>query len=113
MFSFPKKILSLPTYEGSFSATELKTDCCNVIFASYEAGKTITTHSHNTDNDGVVLRGEMLLTMNNQDIKVGAGQWYNIPAHIKHAATFKKDTTIIEFWFKPDAVTSCCKKIEG
>lgn len=97
---YPDKIKSLPLYDGRFDAHKLAAENCDVLFASYPAGTKIPPHSHDTDNHGVITRGELLLTMNGEVSKISTGQWYHVPANVEHAAEFSCATDEIEFWFK-------------
>jgi len=99
---YPDKIKTLPLYDGRFDAYKLKAEGADVLFASYPAGTVIAGHSHDTDNYGVITRGELLLTMDNQLTRYGVGDWYYVPAGVVHAAEFKLETDEIEFWFKAD-----------
>jgi len=99
---YPEKIKSLPLYDGRFDAYKLEAKECDVLFASYPAGTCIEPHSHDTDNHGVITRGELLLTMQGQVNRISAGQWYHVPANVEHAAEFPIDTDEIEFWFRAE-----------
>ncbi len=96
---YPDRIKSLPVYDGRFDAHLLAAEGADVLFATYPAGTVIPPHKHETDNFGVITRGELLLTMNGEVIKVGIGQWYHVPAQVEHAAEFTVETDEIEFWF--------------
>lgn len=96
---YPDKIKSLPLYDGRFDAYKLNARDCDVLFASYPAGTVIPPHRHDTDNHGVITRGELLLTMNGKTTRIGVGQWYHVPANTEHAAEFATETDEIEFWF--------------
>lgn len=98
--NFPKKIKSLPLFEGAFEAYKLEANNCDALFASYPAGTLIAPHTHETENHGIITRGELILTMNGKTSRVGIGEWYSIPAQTEHAAAFEVDTEEIEFWFK-------------
>ncbi len=100
---YPDKIKSLPLYDGRFDAYKLAANGCEVLFASYPAGTSIPPHTHDTDNHGVITRGALWLTMNNELIRYAAGEWYHVPAGVEHAARFEEDTDEIEFWFAVDA----------
>lgn len=100
---YPDKIKSLPLYDGRFDAYKLSAKGCEVLFASYPAGTSIAPHTHDTDNHGVITRGVLLLTMNNELTRYGVGDWYYVPAGVEHAARFEEDTDEIEFWFDVDA----------
>jgi quercetin dioxygenase-like cupin family protein len=96
---YPDKIKALPLYNGRFDAYKLKAQGCDVLFASYPAGKSIASHCHDTDNHGVIIRGELKLDMNGEVTTISAGQWYHIPANTEHAADFEVETDQMEFWF--------------
>jgi len=96
---FPDQIRGLPKFDGPFDAFKLQSNGCDVLFASYPAGTTISLHHHETDNVGVITQGELILTLNGEESCYGAGQWYYVPAKAEHAARFKQDTSEIEFWF--------------
>ena len=96
---YPQKIKELPLYDGRFDAYKLAATNSDVLFASYPAGTSIPTHSHDTDNHGVITRGELIISMNGEEIRVGVGEWYYVPAHIEHSARFDVETDEIEFWF--------------
>lgn len=96
---YPDKIKTLPLYDGRFDAYKLEAKDSDVLFASYSKGTTIPLHSHDTDNYGVITRGELILFIDGVSQKFGVGDWYHVPANIEHAAKFEVDTDEIEFWF--------------
>ncbi|MEH6519143.1 MAG: cupin domain-containing protein [Halioglobus sp.] len=96
---YPGRIKSLPLYDGRFDAYKLEAKGSDVLLASYPAGTSIPPHVHDTDNHGVITRGELLLTMNGATTRVSAGDWYHVPAHVEHSAVFEVETDEIEFWF--------------
>ena len=100
--SYPDKIKQLPLYDGRFDAHRLQAENCDVLFASYPAGTEIPAHSHDTDNYGVITKGELILTMAGSTQRVGVGEWYHVPAEVEHAARFDQETDEIEFWFEPE-----------
>ena len=97
---YPEKIKELPLYNGRFDAYKLEAKDSDVLFASYPAGTEIPPHDHDTDNHGVITRGELILTMNGTTERIGVGQWYHVPANTMHSASFEVETDEIEFWFK-------------
>jgi mannose-6-phosphate isomerase-like protein (cupin superfamily) len=96
---YPDRIRDLPGYDGRFDAHKLAARGADVLFASYPAGTEIPPHTHNTDNYGVITRGELVLLMNNEEQRYGVGDWYHVAAGAEHAARFEQDTDEIEFWF--------------
>lgn len=100
--SYPKRIKALPVFDGRFDAHKLVAEGADVLFASYPAGTAISVHTHDTDNHGVITKGELQLTMDGATTIIKTGQWYHVPAHTEHAARFDTETDEIEFWFKSD-----------
>lgn len=96
---YPEKIKSLPLFDGRFDAHKLEAKGSDVLFASYPAGTSIPTHVHDTENHGVITRGELILTMNGATTRVATGEWYHVPANVEHSARFEVETDEIEFWF--------------
>ncbi len=97
---YPDKIKALPLYDGRFDAYKLEAKGSDVLFASYPAGTSIPFHTHDTDNHGVITRGELMLTMNGATMRVSVGEWYHVPANTEHSAEFEVETDEIEFWFR-------------
>lgn len=100
--SYPDRIKQLPLYDGRFDAHKLEAHGADVLFASYPAGTSIPPHTHDTDNYGVITRGELILTMAGETTRVGVGDWYHVPANAEHAADFEVETDEIELWFQPN-----------
>ena len=96
---YPSKIRTLPEYDGRFDAYKLAAKDCDVLFASYSAGTFIDAHTHDTDNYGIITRGELILHMDGKVQRFGVGDWYHVPANAEHAAEFEQETDEIEFWF--------------
>ena len=96
---FPDLITSLPPFTGHFDAFQLNAEGCEVLFASYPAGTSIETHTHPSENCGVITKGELLLTVDGVETRYGPGDWYHLLADQEHAARFEVDTAEIEFWF--------------
>ncbi len=96
---YPGRIKALPLYDGRFDAYKLEADGADVLFASYPAGTSIPPHTHDTDNYGVITRGELILTVGSETRRYAAGDWYHVPADAVHSAEFEQETDEIEFWF--------------
>ncbi|MDH3747721.1 MAG: cupin domain-containing protein [Gammaproteobacteria bacterium] len=97
---FPDLIKSLPPFAGPFDAYQLNASNCEVLFASYPAGTEIDTHTHPTENCGVITQGELLLTVDGTEKRYGPGDWYHLLRGQRHSARFQIDTSEIEFWFE-------------
>ena len=98
--SYPKRIKQLPLYDGRFDAYKLEAKDSDVLFASYPAGTEIPPHVHDTENHGVITKGELILFMNGKTERIGVGQWYHVPPNVEHSARFEVETDEVEFWFK-------------
>ena len=94
---YPDRVRKLPLYDGRFDAYKLKAENADVLFASYPAGTRIPAHTHETDNHGVILRGELALTINGMTRLYRTGDWYHVPAGVEHAAAFSVETDEVEF----------------
>ena len=99
---FPTLLRSLPKFDGPFDAYKLEAKGCDVLFASYPANTTIPSHTHETNNIGVITQGELVLTMNGEEQRFGVGAWYHVRANVPHSARFDLPTSEIEFWFEAD-----------
>jgi len=96
---FPIQIQDLPAFDGAFDAYRLAASGCAVLFATYPAGTSIAPHRHDTENVGVITKGELVLTVDGTTTTYGPGDWYHVPQGVEHAATFAVDSAEIEFWF--------------
>lgn len=99
---FPSEIEALPDFDGPFDAHRLAASGCDVLFATYPAGTTIAPHTHDTNNVGVITKGQLILTIGGERTTYGPGDWYHVPAEVEHAAEFETDSAEIEFWFEVD-----------
>lgn len=97
---FPPRIQDLEPFQCRFEAFKLAADDCDVLFATYPAGSDIDTHTHDTENWGVITKGEMILTVEGVENRYFPGDWYHVPANAEHAARCDIPTEQIEFWFK-------------
>jgi quercetin dioxygenase-like cupin family protein len=95
----PPRIRDLAEFDGPFDAYKLAADGAEVLFATYPGGTTVDPHDHPTDNVGVIIRGELILTMEGRESRYGPGDWYHVSPGTSHAARFDQDTAEIEFWF--------------
>ena len=95
----PPRIRVLPEFDGPFDAHRLAADGAEVLFATYPAGTMIAPHRHDTENVGVIIRGELVLEAEGAEVRYRPGDWYHLAPGVEHAARFDQDTAEIEFWF--------------
>ena len=72
-----------------------------MLFASYPAGTRIEPHTHESENCGLVTRGELILITEGREERYRPGEWYHLDAGQEHAARFEVETSEVEFWFAP------------
>lgn len=60
----------------------------------------IHSHTHPTNNVGVVTKGRLFLEVDGVETSYGVGEWYEVPADAEHAARFDEDSAEIELWFE-------------
>ena len=100
MSSFPEKIQALESFSERFDAFRLRAEGADVLFATYPAGTAIEPHDHDTENHGVITKGELILIRDGAEERYGPGDWYHVAAGEEHAARFEVETEEIEFWFR-------------
>ena len=100
MAGFPAKIRALEPYSERFDAFRLRAEGADVLFAVYPAGTVIEPHDHDTENHGVITKGELILIRGGVEERYGPGEWYHLAAGEEHAARFEVETEEIEFWFR-------------
>jgi quercetin dioxygenase-like cupin family protein len=85
----PSRIRQLPEFEGPFDAYKLAAEGADVLFATYPAGTTIEPHQHDTENTGVIIRGELIMQKDGVESRYGPGDWYHILPGVVHEARFE------------------------
>jgi len=99
-FEWPDIIKNLPDVDVPFSGVYGKLlqgkDCQQVFFEIEPIGE-IPPHSHGAQW-GVVLGGEMMLTIEGNTKKYGKGDSYYIPAGAVHSANFLTKVFAIDFF---------------
>jgi quercetin dioxygenase-like cupin family protein len=100
--TFPPRMRQLERFVGLFEASRIRADGCDILLGTYPARTTIEPHQHDTDNYGVITRGEMFITIGDVERRYGPGEWYHVPANVVHSARCSADTEEIDFWFAVD-----------
>lgn len=99
----PRRITALPRSQGLLGAFRLAADGCDVLFVSAPAGTDLPSHDHDTDNLGVVITGEVVVTAEGKEQRYGPGEWYEVLAGQQHAVRFDVDTVQLELRFEVGA----------
>ena len=87
----PQARMSFPEARGWISQS---TDH-QIVFLSFPAGTKAAPHSHGAQW-GVVLSGEMLLTIGPETRRYGVGDWHHVPSGVVHSAEFLADTLLMD-----------------
>jgi quercetin dioxygenase-like cupin family protein len=69
-----------------------------LVFFEMEPGAYVPEHSHDYDQWGTLIQGEMKLTINDKTVIIKGGDEYIIPARSKHRVEFQTQTRVIDFF---------------
>jgi len=87
---FPRLITRLPEAEIPLSGVQAwisQADDHQVVFFEIAPGQAVPPHSHG-EQWGIVVEGEMELTIGGETRRCGPGDSYHIPAGVEHSAKF-------------------------
>jgi quercetin dioxygenase-like cupin family protein len=104
MTGFPEIIRTLPEADAPFRDIKvwlLQAPTASAIFVEATADSVVPAHSHGAQW-GVVVAGELVLTMGGRTRTYRPGQEYLIPAGVVHSATLKKGVRVIDFFDDPN-----------
>lgn len=100
MSQIPERIRSLPRVDGPYDVFKLDRGDWEVRIGSYPGGIEGTSHSHDEETMGCVTKGNLLLTTDGRERRLGPGEWYALPAGKEHRARFEGDLELIEFSYR-------------
>jgi len=106
--SFPGFIAGLPLADipvAGISARLLQAEGRQVLFMEFHEDVVIPGHSHEAQW-GVVLEGEMELTMDNNSLSLKKGDTYYIPKGVAHAARIRRGYKDVTVFDQPDRYRS-------
>lgn len=98
---FPRVIKDLPeadTQIPGIKAWILQSEKQQLVFFEMEPIAKVPEHSHTYPQWGIVVEGEMKLTVNGKTRLYKKGEDYLIPAQAKHRATFPTKARVIDFF---------------
>ena len=72
-----------------------------LVFLDIEAGVAVPPHRHG-EQWGLVIQGEMDLTVGGVTRRVGPGDWYHIPDQVEHGAVFLTRVQAMDFFADRD-----------
>ncbi|MFX1318335.1 MAG: cupin domain-containing protein [Promethearchaeota archaeon] len=101
--TYPPIIKALPQVDigiDGIKAWLAQGDTFQIVFFEIQAGVTIPLHSHKAQY-GIVLEGEMTLTIGNQTHEFRVGDSYYIPENVSHHGVFHTFVRAMDFFDEP------------
>ena len=99
---FPTVITALPEADiptlKDARAWILQGEKHQLIFFEMQPTTLVPEHSHNYPQWGMLIEGEMKLTINDKTKTIKKGDEYLIPAQAKHHVKFLTKTRVIDFF---------------
>lgn len=100
---FPEIIRKLPAIDVPLQGVRgwlLQSDDQQMVFFDIAAGSQVPPHSH-CAQWGLVVEGEMSLTIGEDSKIYRKGDWYFIPEGVVHSATFPTRVSVIDLFDDP------------
>ncbi len=104
MAGFPKIVRSLPEADAPFRDITLwllRGPTASLIFVEASADSEVPEHSHGAQW-GIVVAGELVLTIGGTTRTYRAGEDYLIPAGVPHSAKLRAGVRVIDFFDDPN-----------
>jgi quercetin dioxygenase-like cupin family protein len=98
---YPEVITRLPEAEIAFEGAKawiLQAESHQLVFFQFKRGMELPAHSHSYDQWGIVVDGEMELTVAGEPRVCRKGDEYLVPAGATHSAKFFQPTRVMDFF---------------
>ncbi len=102
--AYPEMIRNLPEIDIPLEGVRgwlLQSDKKQVVFFDIQPVGVVPPHSH-CNQWGLVLEGEMSLTIGDEKRTYRKGDWYYIPEGVVHSAEFPTRVNVIDVFDAPD-----------
>ncbi len=102
--AFPEMITRLPEADVPFNGVRAWISQAadhQVVFLEIEPIGLVSAHRHG-EQWGIVVEGEMELTIGGETKRYRAGDSYHVPAGVEHAARFLTHTRVIDLFADVD-----------
>jgi quercetin dioxygenase-like cupin family protein len=67
----------------------------------FEPGKSVPLHSHHHEQISYVVSGKMDFNRDGEVVEVGPGQSIRLPSNVKHGATARETSVLLETFSPP------------
>ena len=97
---YPKEITALPDADIAFKGVAgkiLQGENCQLVFMKIEAIGDVLPHKHGAQW-GIVIEGEMLLTIDGVEKSYKKGDTYYVPEGVVHSAQFVTQVYLVDFF---------------
>ncbi len=104
MAGFPEIIRSLPVADAPFRGITLwllRGPTASAIFVEAQEDSEVPEHSHGAQW-GIVVAGELVLTIGGKKRMYRPGEEYFIPAGVPHGAKLRAGVRVIDFFDDPN-----------
>jgi quercetin dioxygenase-like cupin family protein len=98
---YPEVITNLPEADINFEGIRawiMQGEKHQLVFFEMEPSARVPEHSHEYAQWGMVIDGEMELTIDGKVRSCKKGDEYVIPAHSKHYARFPRKSRVVDFF---------------
>lgn len=107
---YPEVITRLPEAQVAFEGAKAwihQSDKSQLVFFRFKAETALPSHSHTYPQWGMVIEGEMEMTIAGEPRLFRKGDEYLIPPGAAHSAKFFQDTRVMDFFSEKSRYT--CK----
>ena len=101
--TYPEIIKALPKVEINIDGVEAwlaQGDTFQIVFFEIQPGVTIPPHTHKAQF-GMLIEGEMTLTIGDQTRQLKPGDSYYIPENVSHHGTFHTFSRAMDYFDEP------------
>ena len=98
---YPEVITRLPEVELQVEGARawiLQAELSQLVFFQFPPGKCLPQHCHSYDQWGLVIDGEMELTIAEKPRIFKKGDEYLVPAGAQHSAKFLRSTRVMDYF---------------
>ena len=98
---YPEVITRLPEAELQVEGAKawiLQAEASQLVFFQFSHGKCLPSHNHTYDQWGLVIDGEMELTVAGEPRIFKKGDEYLVPAGSMHSAKFLRSTRVMDYF---------------